>query len=649
MARRTGRDASQQDILEKQLEMLFSDVAVPDLEPTAQPHQPTGETAADPIATILSSLPSDRPYQARLETLPTSDAKRAPRLVSRKHSLIIAATVLTLWFTVCGLFVINRGWAAQLGSRGGPPAMIERSATDQVQFDSTATPADVFAAEGSRTEAPQSDTTRIGASEEVEPAMPATPPRTPTPLRPSATRALAVWRADSDSARDVATKELPTITATRTATAIPPTPTLAPARPVHIATATPVPAWSIGLGSIPAPVPRVPMSDKAINIVLLGSDQRPDESEWRTDVIIVVSVDPERPSFSMLSVPRDTWLYIPNWTYQRINLADTHGTQVGYPGGGPGLVKATIEYNFGIHVDYFARVDFAGLMRIVDALGGIEVLLDCPVADGFPDDPISEDPSVVTQIDYPEPGLYHLDGKHALWLARSRKTTSEFARSRRQHRILQGIWRKANDIGYLARLPDLWEELTASVQTDLSLDDMLWLTTIGLQLGPSQINSGYIDGRYLTAWVSPGGAGVLLPHTEAILEALERHFNPYPYKAPQGLSEVEVWNGSGHEDWGLLAADRLANNGFRVINIQEADTLYDTTAVIDFVGERKGSPVPLLRDLFTADSTHVSPQPALETGVPFRLIIGADYQPCEWPTPARWSPTPTPSATTTGH
>ena len=232
----------------------------------------------------------------------------------------------------------------------------------------------------------------------------------------------------------------------------------------------------------------------AINIVLLGSDQRPDESSWRTDVVIVVSVNPNIPTVTMWSIPRDTWLYIPNWTYNRINLADTHGQRVGYPGGGPGLIKATIEYNFGIHIDYFARVDFAGLMRIVDTLGGIEVLLECPVEDGFPDDPITEDPSVVTQISYPEPGLYHIDGKHALWLSRSRKTTSEFARSRRQHRVLLGIYHKAKQLGLITRIPELWEELTATVQTDLSLDEMLWLAQIGLQLDPTRMRSGFIDG-----------------------------------------------------------------------------------------------------------------------------------------------------------
>jgi len=345
----------------------------------------------------------------------------------------------------------------------------------------------------------------------------------------------------------------------------------------------------------------------------------------------------------MLSIPRDTWLYIPNWTYQRINLADTHGAAVSYPGGGPGLVKAAIEYNFGIHVDYFARVDFAGLMHLVDTLGGIDVLLDCPVEDGFPDDPITEDPSVVTQISYPEPGLYHLDGKHALWLARSRKTTSEFARSRRQHRILQGMWAKANELGFITRLPELWEDLNATVETDLSLDNVLWLASIGLELKPSQIRSDFIDGRYLTAWISPGGANVLLPHIEDILETLEPLFNPYPYKAPQGFSRIEVWNGSGRENWGLLAADRLLRNGFEIAEVRQADKLYEHSAILDYTNNRKGSPLPLLQRLFNADVVHLA-DGEVGNGAPFRLIVGADYQPCQWPMQAGWSPTPTATA-----
>lgn len=450
--------------------------------------------------------------------------------------------------------------------------------------------------------------------------------------------------------------DTPTPTATATGTATPtasstptktPTPTdtttPVPLRGVYPATATPAQAEELDLEAIPTPVSLVSVPMGTINLVLLGSDQRPDEVSWRTDVVIVVSVNPNLPTVTMWSIPRDTWLYIPNWTRQRVNLADTHGAAVGYPGGGPGLVKATIEYNFGIHVDYYARVDFAGLMRIVDTLGGVDVLLDCPVEDGFPDDPITEDPSVITQISYPEPGLFHVDGKHALWLARSRKTTSEFSRSRRQHRILRGIWGKANQLGLVTRLPELWEELKATVETDLSLDNLLWLASIGLQLDPSRINSGFIDGSHLISWTTPRGANVLLPDTEKILEELEPLFNPYPYQAPQGFNQIEVWNGSGKRDWGWLAADKLLSNGFLVTDNRPADSYYEHSVIVDFTTTAKGSSLPLLQRLFNIPNANIIAQPDPNSPVPFRLIVGASYQPCVRPrAPVRATPTPTP-------
>jgi LCP family protein required for cell wall assembly len=472
-------------------------------------------------------------------------------------------------------------------------------------------------------------------------ALASSTPEASATLTPSATPTLT----DTPTATSTPT---PTPTASSTPTQTPtPTETTTPVplRGVYPATATPALPEELELETIPTPVARVKVPTGAINIVLLGSDQRPDESSWRTDVVIVVSVNPNLPTVTMWSIPRDTWLYIPNWTYQRINLADTHGAAVGYPGGGPGLVKAAIEYNFGIHVDYYARVDFAGLMRIVDTLGGVDVLLDCPVADGFPDDPITEDPSVVTQIDYPVPGLYHLDGKHALWLARSRKTTSEFARSRRQHQILKGIWGKVNQLGLVTRIPELWEELTTTVQTDLSLDDMLWLASIGLNLDATRINSGFIDGSHLTAWTTPQGANVLLPHTEEILAELEPLFNPYPYQAPQGFNQIEVWNGSGTHDLGLLATDKLLSNGFIVTNFQGADRYYEQSMIVDFTATSKGSPLPLLQRLFDVPNANVISQPDPNSPVPFRLIVGASYQPCVRPRPPVW-PTPAPPAET---
>jgi LCP family protein required for cell wall assembly len=544
---------------------------------------------------------------------------KQPTEGSAKTVEFLIAVAIAGWLAIIGFMIYERAEATQaLKDNGGA------NDTARVQAAS-ATPV---------TQTPQAETPPAGdqtPSATLTGTTTATSTATPTHT-PTAT----------PTATATAT---PTRTSTPTKTTTPsPTTTPVPLQGSYPATATPAPPDALELEAIPTPVPLVKVPMGSINIVLLGSDKRPHETGWRTDVVIVVSVNPNLPTVTMWSIPRDTWLYVPNWTYQRINMADTHGAAVGYPGGGPGLVKATIEYNFGIHVDYYARVDFAGLMRIVDTLGGLDVLLDCPVEDGFPDDPITEDPSVVTQISYPEPGLYHIDGKHALWLARSRKTTSEFARSRRQHLILKATWQKAQQLGLVTRLPELWEELSTTVQTDLTLDNMLWLASIGMQLDATRIRSGFIDGSHLTSWTTPGGANVLLPHTEDILAGLEPLFNPYPYQAPQGFDLVEVWNGSGMRDWGLLAADKLLLNGFVVQNNQPADTYYAQSTIIDYTWSPKGSPLPLLQRLFNVSDANVISQPDPNSPVSFRLIVGAEYQPCVRPRGPVW-PTPTPSPT----
>jgi LCP family protein required for cell wall assembly len=616
MQREHDRDAQKHDaILEKQLERLFSDAFLP---PSATPEDRQPSPARLAPATPDTTRPVPEPALSR-RFWPAN-----PSVIKWAVTVLVVFVLVALATLVMDI-IYGETPGSQAAIQPPDPGATEpaRVAASGILANPAASPTAMA------THNPESGTGVQNASVSL----------------PSATKRFPFTPIVEPAQTARATPSLPP----DTATPVPPTPTIPRVRRVYPATATPFPAYAMGLSQVPTPVPRLTMPEKAINIALLGSDQRPyEEGYWRTDVVIVVSVNPDIPSVSMLSIPRDLWLYIPNWAYQRINLADSHGAQVDYPGGGPGLVKAAIEYNLGIHVDYFARVDFAGLMHIVDALDGIDVLLDCPVADGFPDNPITEDPSEVTQISYPEPGIYHLDGKHALWLARSRKTTSEFARSRRQHRILQAIWNKAKQLGFIARLPELWQELTATVETDLSLDNVLWLASVGLQLDLSQIRSDFIDGRYLTAWVSPGGGNVLLPHTEPILKVLEPFFNPYPYTAPQGFNRVEVLNGSGKENWGWLAADRLARNGFEVVSVQEADQISEHTTILDFTQRTKGSPLELLQELLSANAAHVPVAGTVESqqNIAFRIVVGEDYQPCELPVPAQWSPTPTPSSAT---
>jgi len=386
---------------------------------------------------------------------------------------------------------------------------------------------------------------------------------------------------------------------------------------------------------VPTPVPLVDLAQNTINIVLLGSDKRPNTPGWRTDVIIVVSINPDLPSVNMFSIPRDTWVYIPNWRYTRINLADAHGESNNFPGGGPGLVVQTLQYNFGIPIQYYARVDFNGFKRLIDSTGGVDVVADCPLYDIFPDNPPEVSDvgfmEITGTIDIPAAGVYHLDGKHALWYARSRKTTSDFDRSRRQQRVLRALWDKVKEQGIVSQLPTLWGELNSTVQTDLNLNDVLYLANLGTQIDRSRMKSGFLDGQYAHRFVSEEGASVFLFNWEEISTTLQSAVTPpITFKAGQPSASIEVLNGTGNPNWDAVGADRLAWAGYRVLSYGAADRPdYATTLIYDYRTTTKGSRLNELGRLFRVPAQNLVALPDPNATVEYRIILGNDWDPCQ--------------------
>lgn len=429
-------------------------------------------------------------------------------------------------------------------------------------------------------------------------------------------------------------------TPTRMPTALPLRSTQAGPRGVLVPSVTPNGTAFIKRTPVPSPASPVPLPKDSITIALLGSDKRPKGGDYRTDTIILVNVNPNslsgndgRPSVTLLSVPRDLYVYIPGYQFNRINVADEQGEFSHFPGGGAALLKQTIEYNLGIHVDYYARVDFAGFIRIVDTLDGIDVLANCPLEDIFPDDPITENPAVTGRISIEKPGMVHLDGKHALWYARSRETTSDWDRSLRQQRTLRAMWNRANQLGLIAKLPELWNDLSATVKTDLKLSDILWLAGIGARLDGTRIKSHLLDGNLVYPWTTPDTrASVLSLVPDKIGGALAEMFNPPTNVAAQAQASVEVWNGTTDPAWGLLAADRLESEDFSVTQIVSADRSdYAQTKLVDMTITPKGSRRAALAQIFRVAPANIIAQPNPNYTAQYRVVVGADFVPCVRP------------------
>jgi LCP family protein required for cell wall assembly len=245
-----------------------------------------------------------------------------------------------------------------------------------------------------------------------------------------------------------------------------------------------------------------------VTILMMGLDYRDwiaGESAPRSDTMMLVSLDPITLQAGMLSIPRDLWVEIPGFGYNRINTAYMLGEAYNLPGGGPGLAMQTVENLIGVPIQYFAVVDFHTFERMVDEIGGIDVL----VKDWIKISPIGETSFWLS----PEP--HHLNGAQALAYARVRKNAGgDFGRAERQQQVILAILDRVVGFDMLPRLvgraPALYQEIASGVRTNLSLEQIVSLAWLGIKVPKENIRSGVIaPPKMVNFYTRPDGAQVL--------------------------------------------------------------------------------------------------------------------------------------------
>ncbi len=459
----------------------------------------------------------------------------------------------------------------------------------------------------------------------ITPAANASP--TPTPfLPPPAGQATAT----SLYFAEIPTLEpsLPTATAAPTnEPAAEPSPTVDVAALFPTSAAPPPPDTSSD-----APPPLAQLTDKdSINFLLIGSDKRPG-STFRTDTMVVVIFWPNQGQVSMISIPRDLWIYIPTVGMQRINTAYQSGEIYGYQGGGPALLRDTIAYNLGIRIDHMAMVEFDGFRSIIDTLGGIDVPVACPYTDWHLIDP-SYDPNNANNWSlYTVPsGLDHMDGDLALWYARSRMKSNDFDRGRRQQEVLRAILSKALTTDALSRIPDLYAAFIGTITTDLNLADMVKLAFYAPRLPAASIRSYYIRPPYVSNWITPGGAQVLLPNEAALTQLLAQATSLSTTTTQRESIKVDVQNGTNNSGWDTLAASRLNYAGYTAHTSAADRQDYGSSVLIDYTSAQDPAAQGALLDGLGLYSATVTSSPDPNSSVQYRLIVGYDYKPCFQP------------------
>lgn len=258
----------------------------------------------------------------------------------------------------------------------------------------------------------------------------------------------------------------------------------------------------------PTPTTRVLKKPEGqVNIILLGSDARPDEGGFRTDIIVWVSLNPKDKYVSAVSFPRDLYVNIPGYGENRINVA--------FPRGGFDLLADTFEENFGVRPDHYLMVDFNGFKSVINNLGGITVQTQQGLSDTCA--------KWINSSGYCSvgPGPVHMNGELALWYARSRYSTNDIDRARRAQEVIEAIFNRLMSFDVILKAPDLYNAYINYVDTNIKLSDVLGLLPLANEIYKNDDIRSYVIGYdHAYDWVTWQGAQVLVPDYDRIMDLM---------------------------------------------------------------------------------------------------------------------------------
>jgi LCP family protein required for cell wall assembly len=260
------------------------------------------------------------------------------------------------------------------------------------------------------------------------------------------------------------------------------------------------------------PVAAAPVEGKKkstrTNILLLGSDEREGEGGFRTDIILLLSIDAAAKTVSAVSFPRDLWVEPPGMDGMKINMVQGLG--------GFEATQSMFETSFGVYPDYYVQTNFQGFRNIIDSLGGVDVEIGQELTDDcdLPQQ-VDGDCTVV-------PGMQHMDGATALWYVRSRHTSSDFDRMRRMQEVMTAAFKRLMSLNALSHIAELYDEFSGSVETNLRIKEILRLAPVASEVfgDRERIRTAAVGEEYGTEMLSWNGMWILLPDLPRVQELL---------------------------------------------------------------------------------------------------------------------------------
>jgi LCP family protein required for cell wall assembly len=369
-----------------------------------------------------------------------------------------------------------------------------------------------------------------------------------------------------------------------------------------------------------------------VTILILGIDQPCEhvDEPFRSDTMMLVTVDPLSQTAGMLSVPRDLWVPIPGFGSGRINTAFRNGEMNDYPGGGPALAMETVEYNLGVHVHHYVTINYDGFIEAVDLIGGIDVDVPEDIRDpDYPDRCYGYDPFYLSR------GEHHLDGATALKYARTRATFGvDFDRAGRQQQVLlAGLDRVIEqNIALLARAPELWSAFEENVTTSMTYQEAIGLGMLVMEIPRENFRRAVIDYNYVQDYTAPDNARVLIPIREKIRELRDTFFSTVilpeqtlPSQMTAEMAELLVLNGTWTPGLAGGTAQYLETFGFIVGQLGDAENKDQAeTQIFEF--SEKPATVNYLAQLLHVSPKNIFRGTSTEGEYDVKVVLGADWQ-----------------------
>jgi LCP family protein required for cell wall assembly len=395
--------------------------------------------------------------------------------------------------------------------------------------------------------------------------------------------------------------------------------------------------------------PQIAEITEVVNVLLVGTDSRAGlsdedlrrlgtraESGDRTDTVMLLQLDPNDDRAAVLSFPRDLLVTRCDGSRGKLNGAYELGLHNG--DGGPDCLVQTVAETTGIPIHHFVAVDFAGFIKVVDALGGVSLYLDEPLKDRY------------AGLNLPA-GCVTLDGAQALGFVRARHLDSDFGRIARQQRFMREMVHEATSVGTLVNVPRLFtlvNTLGATVETDsgLTLGDMRRiafslrnLTAANLQTYAVPVVDDMRDGVYYARPVERDAEPVYHAFRTGTAASGPAEQRPAEL-AVTDVAPVQVLNANSRSGLAAAAAQALIARGFQVAGTGNAQAGRGSSEV-------RYPPGGLAQARLVAESFPGALLVAGDESEGLTVLVGADYDPAATPPVTTPSPAPTPAPTPT--